>query len=186
MFELASVGVRVEAFECCEGTGAGERREGERSVGENGIEREDEDADALVAGAEALLDAEGALALGVGLPLRDAAAAAALARAASERLIAFMFAVNFGAGEAEAPAAVAVEQSCVLGKRCCGQNCCLQVSHLIGEYRTLLHFRFAQVGFFFTGTLPVMTSHSLVKCLSIRMLGSCPGGMAIGVLHSGH
>lgn len=33
--------------------------------------------------------------------------------------------------------------------------------------------------------LPVMTEHSSLKWRSIRMLGSCPGGIAIGTLHKG-
>lgn len=33
--------------------------------------------------------------------------------------------------------------------------------------------------------LPVITLHSLLMCLSMRIFGSCPGGIATGLLHNG-
>lgn len=125
------VGAEIEVFVGCVPADVEVGRNEERSVEENGFGREEEeDADALMAGAGTFLDEEDGPAV-AGLAARDAAAAAALARAASERFMAFMFASNLGAEAVEA--AAAVEQSCSLGKRCCGQNCCLQLSHLIGE-----------------------------------------------------
>jgi hypothetical protein len=131
LFEVvALVGAEIEVFVGCVPADVEVGRNEERSVEENGFGREEEeDADALMADADAFLDEDGPAV--AGLAARDAAAAAALARAASERFMAFMFASNLGAEAVEA--AAAVEQSCSLGKRCCGQNCCLQLSHLIGE-----------------------------------------------------
>jgi hypothetical protein len=64
-----------------------------RSVLENGIGRdEDDEVDALIAGAVAFV--AGLAVAGEGLDARLAAAAAAFARAASDRLIAFMLAVT--------------------------------------------------------------------------------------------
>lgn len=55
----------------------------------------------------------------------------------------------------------------------------------MGEMRTLRHFVFAQVGFDLAFGLPVMMVQSVVKCLSIRILGSSPGGIEMTSLQSG-
>ena len=56
----------------------------------------------------------------------------------------------------------------------------------MGEKSTLPHFGRAQWGVVLAlPDLPVMTEHSLLKCRSMRTFGSCPGGMATGVLQSG-
>ena len=57
----------------------------------------------------------------------------------------------------------------------------------MGENRTFPHFGRAQVGVDFALLdLPVITEHCVLICCSMRMLGSCPGGMATGVLQRGH
>jgi len=53
----------------------------------------------------------------------------------------------------------------------------------MGEKRTFLQFPFAHTRDVFALALPVITEHSLVKCMSIRIFGSCPGGIATGLLH---
>lgn len=59
-------------------------------------------------------------------------------------------------------------------------------SHLMGDHRTLLHLARAQWGVVdFFPDWPDVTGQSSLKCLSIRILGSSPGGIAIGVLQNG-
>ncbi len=59
-------------------------------------------------------------------------------------------------------------------------------SQRIGENRTLPQLGRAQWGVDLALLdLPVMTEHSVLIWRSMRMLGSCPGGMATGVLHRG-
>lgn len=57
---------------------------------------------------------------------------------------------------------------------------------LIGAKSTLLHLPRAQVGADLAlPDFPVITLHSVPMCLSMRILGSCPGGIATGLLHNG-
>lgn len=74
----------------------------------------------------------------------------------------------------------------VAEKRCCGQNCWLHLSQRMGAKSTFPHFARAHTGVDFFWDLPVMTEHSELMWASMRMLGSCPGGTATGVLHRGH
>lgn len=59
-------------------------------------------------------------------------------------------------------------------------------SQRIGEKSTFPHLGRAQWGVDLAlPDLPVMTEHSVLIWCSMRILGSCPGGMATGALHKG-
>ena len=58
-------------------------------------------------------------------------------------------------------------------------------SQRMGANRTLPHFALAQCGPDDAFVFPVITEHSVLICRSMRTFGSCPGGMATGVLQSG-
>jgi hypothetical protein len=84
-----------------------------------------------------------------------------------------------------AGAGAGAEQRWSSGNRWAGQNCCLHDVQRIGENKTFLQVGRAQSGVDFALTLPVTTEHSLSRCMSIRKLGSCPGRIETGILHSG-
>ncbi len=107
-----------------------------------------------------------------------------------------------GALELEEVGNLAQEWS--FGKRCAGQNWSLhfwagkvspivgivriitgRTSQRMGAKRTLPHFGRAHRGVEEDFFLPVRTEQSVSKCLSMRMLGSSPAGMAIGTLQNG-
>ena len=58
-------------------------------------------------------------------------------------------------------------------------------SHRMGANRTLPHFGLAHRGVEDDFCLPVSTGQSVSKCFSMRMLGSSPAGMAMGILQKG-
>jgi hypothetical protein len=65
-------------------------------------------------------------------------------------------------------------------------KCQQRTSHRMGEKRTFLQPPRAQIGIVLAfPDFPVMTEQSLLKCSSMRTLGSCPGRIATGVLQSG-
>lgn len=58
-------------------------------------------------------------------------------------------------------------------------------SHRMGANNSLPHFGLAHRGVEEVFCLPVRTEQSVSKCLSMRMLGSSPAGIAIGTLQKG-
>lgn len=62
----------------------------------------------------------------------------------------------------------------------------VHTSQLIGAKSALPHLSRAQMGVDLAlADFPVITLHSLLMCLSMRIFGSCPGGIATGLLHNG-